>query len=225
MNSANNAVPALTKALVGRRVAAYVLDIALLFFVLAPAEYLVQRAIGFMPQTPQAIWHMLLVNMSLPTWLYFIVSDQSARGATLGKRLVGIRVLTTAGDRLSIPGAAGRTAAKLLPWGACARSCLCPLYRPVGGGTHRDRRARRGKPARPGLPRPARHGWTREPARLPCLYAGSPCAIPTLAPVPSISPNCRRSPGPTFSQDHDYGDPRRSRPLPSSPVARIPTRR
>lgn len=103
MNSANNAVPAFTKALVGRRVAAYVLDIALLFFVLAPAEYLVQRAIGFMPQTPQAIWHMLLVNMSLPTWLYFIVSDQSARGATLGKRLVGIRVLTTAGDRLSIP--------------------------------------------------------------------------------------------------------------------------
>lgn len=103
-------------ALLGRRIAAYGLDCLLLFLVLVPTGYLVQRAVGFVPSTGQEVWYTLLVGFSLPAWLYFIYCDRSARGATLGKRILSIRVSTRAGARLSTLQAAGRTAVKLLPW-------------------------------------------------------------------------------------------------------------
>jgi uncharacterized RDD family membrane protein YckC len=47
-------------------------------------------------------------------WLYFALSESSVRGATLGKRAVGIFVTDTAGRRISFGRATGRTFAKLL---------------------------------------------------------------------------------------------------------------
>jgi uncharacterized RDD family membrane protein YckC len=104
-------------ALLGRRVAAYLVDILLLFTVLAPAGQLILWLVGTeTPRTGPAIGRMILWNFSLPAWLYFILSDRSAAGATPGKRLIKIQVRDVSGKRLSIGRALARTAVKLLPW-------------------------------------------------------------------------------------------------------------
>jgi uncharacterized RDD family membrane protein YckC len=104
-------------ALLGRRVAAYLVDILLLFVVLAPAGQLILRLLDApLPQTGPEVARVILWNFSLPAWLYFILGDQSASGATLGKRLLKIQVRDLSGERLSIGRALARTAVKLLPW-------------------------------------------------------------------------------------------------------------
>lgn len=101
-----------------RRSAAYLLDIVVLFLVLAPLGLLVQTVLKIRPQTGFEIWLATLVNFSLPVWLYFILSDHSPRGATLGKRLLRVRVASSTGEARSpsLAQAALRTLVKLLPW-------------------------------------------------------------------------------------------------------------
>jgi uncharacterized RDD family membrane protein YckC len=99
-----------------RRAAAYLLDVVLLFVVLAPLAFLVQYATGVTPTTPAGTWRLQLLEFSLPAWCYFASSDSSARGATVGKRLFGLRVVTAADHRLTLGHAVRRTAIKLLPW-------------------------------------------------------------------------------------------------------------
>jgi uncharacterized RDD family membrane protein YckC len=48
------------------------------------------------------------------TWLYFAVMESSSWQATLGKKLLGIYVTDTKGQRLSLSRATGRTFAKYL---------------------------------------------------------------------------------------------------------------
>lgn len=103
-------------ALLGRRVAAYLLDILVLFGVLAPAGQIILRLFDALPRTGPAIARVVLWNFSLPAWLYFILSDGSAAGATLGKRLLKLQTRTVNGERLSLGRALARTAVKLLPW-------------------------------------------------------------------------------------------------------------
>jgi uncharacterized RDD family membrane protein YckC len=103
-------------ALLGRRVAAYLLDILILFGVLAPAGQIILRLFDALPRTGLAIARVILWNFSLPAWLYFILGDRSAAGATLGKRLLKLQTRTVNGERLSLGRALGRTAVKLLPW-------------------------------------------------------------------------------------------------------------
>jgi uncharacterized RDD family membrane protein YckC len=102
--------------LFGRRAAAYVLDIAVLFSLLGPAGWLIQRALGIAPSTGFRIWLTLLLNFSLPTWVYFTVADASQAGATLGKRRLRLHASRQDGGRIGVLRALCRTAAKLLPW-------------------------------------------------------------------------------------------------------------
>ena len=85
--------------LVGRRAGAYLLDIVLLFAVLGPLGWGVQIGLGLAPSTGQQVWATLLLNFSLPTWIYFAVADASAGGATLGKRWLGLTVSRDDGGR------------------------------------------------------------------------------------------------------------------------------
>lgn len=48
------------------------------------------------------------------TWLYFALMESSARGATVGKMVVGLRVVTDQGNRLSFLNATGRFFAKFI---------------------------------------------------------------------------------------------------------------
>lgn len=99
-----------------RRVAAYLLDILILFAVLGPAGFLVQRWFGVLPRTGPEIWLALVVNFSLPVWVYFTVADAARGGATVGKFATGVRVVRTTGARVDWWRALLRTAVKLLPW-------------------------------------------------------------------------------------------------------------
>jgi uncharacterized RDD family membrane protein YckC len=123
--------------LLGRRVAAYLADILLLFAILAPAGQLILWLLGATPpRNGPAIERVILWNFSLPAWLYFIAGDQSALGATVGKRLLKIQVRTMSGERLSLGRALARTAVKLLPWelahiSAFALSTDLSQFRPV----------------------------------------------------------------------------------------------
>jgi len=72
-----------------RRAGAFLLDILIIFGICAPSGYLIQRLIGYSPQTGLAIWFTILWNFSLPSWLYFLWSDRSKKGKTVGKREPG----------------------------------------------------------------------------------------------------------------------------------------
>ena len=98
-----------------RRALAYA-DIAILFALLGPAGFLVQQAIGYSPSSGQEIWGVLVLNFSIPAWIYFWLSDASARGATIGKRIFRIRVVGIDGQAFGAGRALARTAIKLLPW-------------------------------------------------------------------------------------------------------------
>ena len=47
-------------------------------------------------------------------WLYFALMESSERGATVGKMVVGLRVVTSNGQRLSFLNATGRYFAKII---------------------------------------------------------------------------------------------------------------
>ncbi len=99
-----------------RRAAAFGLDCLLLFVILGPLTFALQYAFVDGPPSGRQLWVCLVMGFSVPAWAYFIVSDRSRRGATVGKRVFGVRVTTQAGDYLSVSRAVGRTALKLLPW-------------------------------------------------------------------------------------------------------------
>jgi uncharacterized RDD family membrane protein YckC len=101
-----------------RRATAYFIDIVLLFLILAPAGQLVRFAVGWptASSTGPEVWLAAALNFSLPTWTYFVLSDSSARGATVGKRLLGLHVVRVTGGRVGMARALARTAVKVLPW-------------------------------------------------------------------------------------------------------------
>jgi uncharacterized RDD family membrane protein YckC len=99
-----------------RRVVAYMIDIIGLFVLLAPLGQAVLWLVGTTPRSGPAMAQTILWNFSLPVWLYFIISDASAPGATIGKRLLGITVVRMDGTRLRWRQALLRTTVKLLPW-------------------------------------------------------------------------------------------------------------
>jgi len=107
-----------TRSVLLRRVGAYLLDIVLLFAVLAPLGYAVQLALGIDPATATArsVYVTLILNFSVPAWLYFTLSDRSSRGATVGKRRLGLRTQAKEGGHLGFGRALGRTAIQLVPW-------------------------------------------------------------------------------------------------------------
>ncbi len=102
--------------LVLKRSVAYVLDICLLFAILAPAALLVEQVVGIIPRTPSQVWLAAVVSFSIPAWLYFLLSDCSRSGATLGKKVFHLRVVEAGGAGIGWLRSLARTAIKLLPW-------------------------------------------------------------------------------------------------------------
>ena len=99
-----------------RRAAAYALDVALLAAILIPIAFGLQLVLGYRPTTGIGVWLASLATISVPTWTYFTLSDASIRGATLGKRSLGLRAAFIDGRRITIGPAVVRTAIKLIPW-------------------------------------------------------------------------------------------------------------
>lgn len=58
-----------------------------------------------------------ILSFSIPVWAYFTLSDASESGASIGKRIMGVHVSSSAHhSKLSLGRALARTALKLLPW-------------------------------------------------------------------------------------------------------------
>ncbi len=108
-----------------RRLAAYLIDCILVFTVFVIG---LQYAL-FVPLRSLVLgtedwfrsgWNTeiyTLLTISLPIWLYFILTEASPWRATLGKKLLKIQTLGTASrNRISILQSVIRTLIKLLPW-------------------------------------------------------------------------------------------------------------
>lgn len=72
------------------------------------------------PASAELTSFMLLV---LPVLLYFTVLESSRRQATIGKRVLGLRVVTANGGQVGFLRALLRNALKLIPW-ELAHACL-----------------------------------------------------------------------------------------------------
>lgn len=114
-----------------QRLAAYLLDVAMLFGVLM----LIQMAIWFLGKGfPYSFFssgiHIelwVLLSMSLPAWLYFTLNEKSVRQATFGKRLFHLQVAHANGSRIGFWRALLRTVVKLLPWELTHITLLIPV--------------------------------------------------------------------------------------------------
>ncbi|MFO7583445.1 MAG: RDD family protein [Anaerolineales bacterium] len=108
-----------------RRILAYLIDSLLAFLVFVLAAQL----LFFVPLRHLVIgsedwfrsgWNTqiyTLLTMSLPTWLYFALSEISPWGATLGKRLLKLKTVTKATQgKMTLLQSLARTLVKLLPW-------------------------------------------------------------------------------------------------------------
>ena len=94
------------------RVVAYLIDAILLSIVIG----VVASLAGFnLMETDWERQNPLFNLLSLVIgWLYFALMESSERGATVGKMALGLRVVTSNGQRLSFMNATGRYFAKII---------------------------------------------------------------------------------------------------------------
>lgn len=102
------------------RLGAYAIDCSLAFAVLVIPQIGLSiitggASSGWLKTGPQLeVW--VLSTVSLPVWLYFVLSERSAYQATIGKRLLGLYVTDLDGHRIGFGRALLRTAVKMIPW-------------------------------------------------------------------------------------------------------------
>lgn len=107
-------------SIVVRRGVAYAIDVALAY----AAFVAIQTALTPVRNRFDPAWMTsglrfegyILLTISLPVWCYFTLTEGSRWQATIGKRLLGLRVAAATGQRVGRGRALLRTAVKLLPW-------------------------------------------------------------------------------------------------------------
>lgn len=110
-----------------RRIAAFAVD----YLVLAVYIALLSVTFALLPRdSTQRLFATQLsgqvtafIVLTAPVWLYFAVLESSRQQATFGKRALRLRVVDTAGHRISLPRALLRNGLKLIPW-ELAHTCL-----------------------------------------------------------------------------------------------------
>lgn len=116
---------------IARRMAAYIADICILATGVMATQLGLQAATNGFPfnqfKTGQQIEAWILATVSLPSWLYFILQERSHAQATLGKRLLGLRVTDLQGKRIGLGRATLRTAVKFFPWELTHLSLMLPV--------------------------------------------------------------------------------------------------
>ena len=97
-----------------RRLAAFAVDYLVIACYLG-LLYMVGRSVGVTwVQTPWQAHLLGFTTLTLPVTLYFALLE--ARGATLGKQVLGLRVTGHRGDPLPLDRSLLRSAVKFLPW-------------------------------------------------------------------------------------------------------------
>jgi uncharacterized RDD family membrane protein YckC len=108
------------------RVAAGAIDAALVAAVAGAAHLALQLAGSALahPERASTCTAYLAAIAALPGWIYFSACERAPRGATLGKRLLGLAVVHVYGVPISARRAMVRAAVKMLPWAvALAGAC------------------------------------------------------------------------------------------------------
>ena len=107
--------------LILRRIGAYFVDVTLLMVLMQGAQWGLFVATGGFPFNQIAaanngwlIYGWVLLTVSLPIWLYFVLQERTARRATLGKRLLGVQVTAVSGQAATTTQLLARTILKLL---------------------------------------------------------------------------------------------------------------
>jgi uncharacterized RDD family membrane protein YckC len=103
---------------------AYLLDCAIVFGLFAALQLLVFSPLRSMIGIDEEWFHSgvqtqiyTLTTISLPVWLYFALTESSPWQATVGKKMLGLRVVDSdRGERIRLGRALIRTFVKLLPW-------------------------------------------------------------------------------------------------------------
>ena len=108
-----------------KRLAAFALDYLVIMgyvIILTSITLGLTSATGFFRQTIAALANpfvadlLTFLTLVLPVILYFTFQESSSGQATWGKRKVGIKVVNSAGERLSRKQAFVRSLIKFLPW-------------------------------------------------------------------------------------------------------------
>jgi len=98
------------------RLAAYGLDVVALAVVLLPLSFAIDPVVGTELSFGFELWLRSLLTISLPAWLYFILTDYLGAGRSLGKRVLGVRTGMLDGRTPDLRASVLRTALKLVPW-------------------------------------------------------------------------------------------------------------
>jgi uncharacterized RDD family membrane protein YckC len=105
-----------------RRLIAFLLDQVVLFAVLAMPQFLIAALSGswFLDESSSnvLIWAWVGISVTVPSLIYFVVSDASKGGTTLGKRVLGLSVCANDRSRVSLGQSVLRNIVKLIPWEA-----------------------------------------------------------------------------------------------------------
>lgn len=114
---------------IARRAAAFGVDVAILLLFVLFTQWAVRGAMGealdARLRTGPEVYRWAVLTVSLPLWAYFLWAERGW-GATVGKRVMGLRVREVAQDRLRFGAVFRRTAVKMLPWELLLMGWLLP---------------------------------------------------------------------------------------------------
>ncbi len=105
----------MTRALAWRRLAAFGVDYGVIFLYLMLAVPALIYGLSWL-NVPWQTQLLGFLFITLPVTLYFALSEASWGGATLGKRLLGLRVTNLQGERLPLGQSLLRSTIKFVPW-------------------------------------------------------------------------------------------------------------
>ena len=123
------------------RVLAYVIDSLVVSVVSCPLAFavgLIGAAAGVDENSPEMIFGNMFVNVVtlLAGWLYFGYLESSSWQATVGKRLLSLRVTDSDGHRLSFGRATGRYFGKIISGMICAIGFIMVAFTEKKQGLH-----------------------------------------------------------------------------------------
>lgn len=102
------------------RLVAFMLDWVVLFLVFVAPQGVIALFWNDWPMNNVdngfRAWGWVVLTVSIPSWVYFTLSDSSVGGATVGKKITNLAVRSEESTTLPRSSALVRTAVKLLSW-------------------------------------------------------------------------------------------------------------
>lgn len=115
-----------------RRATAYFVDMTLLTIAIQATQWsLFALTDGFLSNrlgnNGWLIYGWILLTVSLPIWLYFVLFERSQQRATPGKRLLGLQVVADDNSQATLGQLWSRTLLKLVPWEIFHLTFMLPI--------------------------------------------------------------------------------------------------